>query len=211
MSQLNNSAGAVAHGARGLLRGFAGLSAPRVLELILGLQHAVEGRFRGNVLPAVGQPGHDLTWRKMAEFGRVGNRQQALAFEHAQLIFGRLYPCRPAIAGTSSLIVLPALQGAFAQRNDLAGTRLACTCNDRLGHHGHHLLALWKGGHGASSSHSARNFFCRISNAAASASALSLRTNSRLSFTFSSFNVRTSRVPDDSCPPAQKAVCQLVR
>ncbi len=66
MSQLKSSPGAVADGdgARGLrrlrLRSFA---AP-MLELILGSQYPKKNRFRGEVLPTVSQPRHDLTRRR---------------------------------------------------------------------------------------------------------------------------------------------------
>src|SRR5450759_2416631 len=105
-----------------------------------------------------------------------------LAFHGAEFILGRLHSDRSLIA--TLRVVLPALQRALAQTDRRAGAILACATFDGIVHQCNDFAALWKTSHLASFSHSARNFFCNISSAAASASALSLRSNSRFNCSF---------------------------
>ncbi len=46
-----------------LVARFRRLFGATVLELVLRFQHAIEGRLRGDVLPLIDQPRHDLAWR----------------------------------------------------------------------------------------------------------------------------------------------------
>ena len=118
----------------------------------------------------------------MPKFPRVRYRHQMLAFYCAQFILGRLHSARPLIAMLRT--ALPALQRALAQTDRRAGAILACAHLDRIVHQCNDFAALWEASHLSSFSHSARNFFCNISSAAASASALSLRNNSRFNCSF---------------------------
>src|ERR1700675_2748954 len=105
-----------------------------------------------------------------------------LAFHCAEFIFGRLHPERSLIA--TPRVVLPALQRALAQADRRAGAILTRTTLDGIAHECHDFPALWEASHLPSFSHNARNFFCNTSSAAASASALSLRSNSRFNCSF---------------------------
>ena len=104
---------------------------------------------------------------------------------HAKPVRRFLYARGPLIAALH--VALPPSQRTFAQRDCRARAVLARTGLDRFGNQCHHCYPLWQRGHLPSSSQSARNFFCRISNAAASVSALSLRSTSRCSLSLSSF------------------------
>src|ERR1017187_8232757 len=104
------------------------------------------------------------------------------AFHCAKFILGRLHSDRSLIA--TPCAVLPALQRALAQTDRRAGAILACTTLDGIAHECHDFAALWEASHLPSFSHNARNFFCNTSNAAASASALSLRSNSPFNCSF---------------------------
>src|SRR3546814_407495 len=176
-------------------------------ELVGRTQHPVKGRFGCNILAPIGQDGHDLAGCQVPELLRIGQRQQPLTFHLTEPVLGHLASSRPTVA--KGWRTPPTLQGAQAQANGLAGAILACACGDGLIDEHDDLTALCKRGHLSSSSHSARNFFCSTSNAAASASAFSLRTNSRLSFTFSSFNNRDSLLTLVAFVAIQKAVLQL--
>lgn len=90
MSQENNSPNVLAHSARGLRRSLRRLVGTTVFELVRGIEHAIDRRLRSHILSLIGQPRHDQAGRQATEFWRVGDRQQVLAFELAQLIHGLL-------------------------------------------------------------------------------------------------------------------------
>ena len=140
----------------------------------------------------------------MTELGRVGHRQQAFAFQRIECVLGRLQT-------HGALIAWPARQGALTEADRRTGTILPRTRADGFANESHDFAALREGGHLTSPSQSARNFFCRISKAAASDRALSLRKSSRLSGSFSSFSPRSSRPPGTAFASVQNAVFQPLR
>jgi hypothetical protein len=59
----------------------------------------------------------------VTKFGRVGNSQKTLTFQVVQLVCRLLHTCRPPISYT--WFAPPALQGAPAHANGIAGLPLA--------------------------------------------------------------------------------------
>ena len=105
-----------------------------VAQLPSSPEHAVKGRFRGDVLTTVGQSGNDLAGRHVTELVRVGHGQNGLTFGRAEPVGGRLHPRRAPVCAQH--VALPALQGALAQANDdtgalLARARLLCPAHQR--------------------------------------------------------------------------------
>ena len=133
-----------------------------------------------------------LAGRQVRKSSGVGDGEQLVAFKHAEPVRRFLYARGPLIAALH--VALPPLRRTFAERDYRAGAVLACTGLDHFGDRCHHCYLLWQRGHLPSSSQSARNFFCRLSNAAASAfaSALSLRSTSRCSLSLSSLRERSA-------------------
>jgi hypothetical protein len=90
-----------------------------MLHLAFFVEHAVEGRFRGDVLAAVGERGHDLSRALVAELGRVGDLEQGFTLGLGELVRRRRQrACAPVLAAVLSA---PALYGAHAEVHQLAG------------------------------------------------------------------------------------------
>ena len=133
----------------------------------------------------------------MAEFRGIGNGQNTLPLKVVQLVTRLLNAHWPAIAsGCGS----PALQSTLTHADHGTGLPLACAALDGFIHHVQDAVTRCEIGQLSSLSHSARNFFCSTSKAAASANAFSLRRSSarrsmarswplmRLSLTLSAWN-----------------------
>ena len=128
---------------------------------------------------------------------------------------------RSAVA-RSSCWVQPTLYGARSQAHHNAGFVQPCAGLAGLADEGQQCLALLEGNHlegnhFATSSNSARNFFCRISKAAVLASARSLRLKSRCSVALLACRWRRwlwecrALASEAAAPIAQKLCCHCRR
>ena len=90
-----------------------------VCEQALLAQHPIEAGLGGDVDTAVGQPGHDLLGRKVAEFGAVARRDDRGVLGFGQLVGGRRARVGAMIFITPGL-VLPTREGPTAEANHVA-------------------------------------------------------------------------------------------
>ena len=154
-------------------------------------QDAVEAGFRCEIPSLIGQSRHDLAWRQTGKFLRITDFQDGRAFSRAQLV-GRLRAQheRPLIR-VDLTASCPAPQGPIADLQLGTGLGAPRAGGDGIIDQSNCGLAMWGADHASSSPPQiAWAFFLRMSSAAASARALSLRASSRsrsLTRFFSSF------------------------
>src|SRR5690606_5751703 len=165
-------------------------------------EHAIEGRLGGDVLPLVGETGHDLARGQVAHLLAVGDIEEFGALSGAELVGGRGLGSAAAVSAPFRALVAPPLQRPRWQPEDLTGFALTRSGADGLVDEGEDHRPLLPVVSSSSSPQSARAFFASTRSAAVSASALSLRSNSRSS-SRSRFcsRVRSRR------PPRAASVC----
>ncbi|CAM3405310.1 hypothetical protein POHY109586_06025 [Polaromonas hydrogenivorans] len=152
-------------------------------QLALLSKYSVHRGLRGHIDAAVGQARHDLARRQVLERFAVERGHHRLALVLAQLV-GRAHIAplaRRTLVALGRLRALPALHATAGQPDLMASRLQARPVGAGLADQAEQLLALLDGRHLSAPSSSAWKFFCNTSKAATSASAFSLRRNSRWS------------------------------
>ena len=152
-------------------------------HLAVVAQHAVKARLAGDVDALVGQRRDDASRRCAGEPWLIGQFHDAGPLGLAERV-RRLRPdgLGPPVRPDLAILIAPALESTYVDAGQTAGRNEAGTSGTGLGDLGHKGLAVLQAGHSSSPSRkTAPSFFASTSKAAVSASALSLRCNSRSS------------------------------
>jgi hypothetical protein len=127
MSQYHTWRGSVAMCVVGGLTALGALARPRWAVLPVGLQHAAEGGFAGEVDALVGQHGHDARGWHGGKAWLVGHGKHPRTLGLGEGMAGpRAHGLRPTVAADETISGLPALEGTQIDAGNLAGRLQPC-------------------------------------------------------------------------------------